>query len=161
VQKIFAGVGLGTRFLGPLAKGAVRLGAKAAGVEATAAAKAAGRAAAAEAAAVERAAARSAAQSGTRVTGDALKAARAEFNSVKPAYWRNEAATNPGAWSTENLARMKGGKAPIGSDGFPMELHHSTPLAEGGTNAFSNLKPLTRSEHRLGPNYKLNHPNLP
>jgi hypothetical protein len=42
-----------------------------------------------------------------------------------------------------------------------MELHHRTPLAEGGTNAFENLSPLTRTDHRLGPNYKLNHPNLP
>ncbi|WP_437775752.1 RHS repeat-associated core domain-containing protein [Sorangium sp. So ce1097] len=97
----------------------------------------------------------------TRVTGDALKAARSEFNRVKPGFWKNEAATNPGAWSAENLARMKGGKAPIGSDGFPMELHHKTPLAEGGTNAFDNLSPLTRTDHRLGPSYKLNHPDLP
>jgi hypothetical protein len=95
------------------------------------------------------------------VTGDALKAARSEFNRIKPGFWKNEAAANPGAWSAENLARMKGGKAPIGSDGFPMELHHKTPLAEGGTNAFDNLSPLTRTDHRLGPNYKLNHPDLP
>ena len=42
-----------------------------------------------------------------------------------------------------------------------MELHHKVALAEGGTNAFENLVPLTRTEHRLGLNYKLNHPNLP
>ena len=42
-----------------------------------------------------------------------------------------------------------------------MELHHKVPLAEGGTNAFENRIPLTCTEHRLGFNYKLNHPNLP
>jgi RHS repeat-associated protein len=108
------------------------------------------------------AAARSAAAGrGTRVTGDALKAARDEFKVVKPQFWRREAAQNAAEYSAENLDRMAAGKAPIGSDGFPMELHHSTPLAEGGTNVFDNLEPMTRTDHRLGPNYKLNHPNLP
>ena len=34
-------------------------------------------------------------------------------------------------------------------------------LAEGGGNIFDNFDFLTRAEHRLGPNYKLNRPNLP
>jgi len=42
-----------------------------------------------------------------------------------------------------------------------MEIHHKTPLAEGGTNMFDNFEFLTRTDHRLGPNYKKNHPNLP
>jgi hypothetical protein len=102
-----------------------------------------------------------AAGGGPRVTGVALKTARAEFNAVKPKFWQREAAQNAGSYSAESLTRMKSGKAPIGSDGHPMELHHMTPLAEGGTNAFDNLSPLTRTEHRLGPNYKTNHPGLP
>ncbi|MCW5833510.1 MAG: VCBS repeat-containing protein [Labilithrix sp.] len=96
-----------------------------------------------------------------RVSGKALGAARKEFNNVKPKFWKNEAAANPNAWSADSVARMQQGKAPIGIDGFPMELHHKTPLAEGGTNAFDNLTPLTRTAHRLGPNFKRNHPNLP
>lgn len=96
-----------------------------------------------------------------RVTGDALKALRQEFESVKPKFWKHEAATRAEAYSAEDLVRMRQGKAPLGGDGHPMELHHQIPLAEGGTNAFSNLRPITRTEHRLGPNYKKNHPNLP
>jgi RHS repeat-associated protein len=103
----------------------------------------------------------SVATGGVRISGDALAAARREFETVKPKFWRNEASANPGAWSADDLARMKKGKAPIGSDGFPMELHHKKPLAEGGGNALDNLVPLTRSDHRLGDNYKRNHPNLP
>jgi len=98
---------------------------------------------------------------GGRVTGDDLEAARREFENVKPKFWKHEAETNPGAYSAENLARMRQGKAPIGNDGHPMELHHIKPLAEGGTNTFDNLRSMTRTEHRLGDNYKLNHPNLP
>jgi hypothetical protein len=80
---------------------------------------------------------------------------------VKPRFWKREAATNPGAYAPDNLARMLQGKAPIGPDGHPMELHHRQPLAEGGSNSFENLQPLTRTEHRLGEQYKKNHPGLP
>jgi hypothetical protein len=98
---------------------------------------------------------------GKRVSGEELEKLRKAFEAIKPKFWKHEAAARPGAYSPENVARMKQGKPPIGSDGFPMELHHKVPLAEGGTNTFENLVPLTRTEHRLGPNYKLNHPNLP
>jgi hypothetical protein len=66
-----------------------------------------------------------------------------------------------GQYSPQQLADMAQGKAPMGADGYRMELHHQTPLAEGGSNAFDNLNPMTRTDHRLGANYKLNHPNLP
>jgi len=96
------------------------------------------------------------------VTGDTLKARRGEFDSkTKPAFWKHEAATSPGNYSAENLELMRQGKAPMGSDGRSLELHHITPLSEGGANDFSNLRIMTRTEHRLGPNYKLNHPRLP
>lgn len=40
-----------------------------------------------------------AAKTTTRITGDALKAARKEFESLKPSLWRQEAATNPSRYS--------------------------------------------------------------
>ncbi|HZH15126.1 MAG TPA: HNH endonuclease signature motif containing protein [Archangium sp.] len=98
---------------------------------------------------------------GKRVSGEELEKLRKEFEAVKSKFWKHEAEVRPGPYSPGNIARMKQGKPPIGSDGFPMELHHKVPLAEGGTNAFENLEPLTRTEHRLGSNYKLNHPHLP
>jgi hypothetical protein len=102
-----------------------------------------------------------AARGGTRVTGDALKAARQEFNATKSKFWKQEATANVHAYSPEQIAEMARGNAPLGADGYRMELHHKTPLAEGGTNSFDNLSPLTRTDHRLGPSYKVNHPNLP
>ena len=95
------------------------------------------------------------------VTGDALKALRREFDTVaKPAYWRNKAETQPVPYSPEALERMVGGKGFIGEDGFTTELHHVKELADGGTNAFSNLVEMSRTAHRLGGNLKLNHPGL-
>jgi len=93
------------------------------------------------------------------VTGEALSALRRQFdNTVKPAFWRNEATTSAGRWSADDLANMRQGRAPIGSDGYPMELHHRTPLSQGGSNDPSNLQIMTRTEHRLGGNYSTNHP---
>ena len=85
---------------------------------------------------------------------------RDAFNKVRGDFWKNEGETNPGAYSPSDLGRMKEGKAPIGSDGYPMELHHRVPLDNGGTNDFSNLDIMTRTDHRLGPNYRINHPNV-
>jgi len=53
----------------------------------------------------------------------------------------------------ENLDKIKDGKAPTGTDGHPVELHHD------GQKADSPLKPMTRTDHRLGGNFKKNHPN--
>jgi len=86
---------------------------------------------------------------------------RKAFAAAKPQAWMDEAAANASKYTAAQLERMKKGLAPLGDDGFPMEIHHMVPLAEGGTNAFSNFQFLTRTLHRLGPNYKLNHPNLP
>ncbi len=99
-----------------------------------------------------------AAEGGAGVTGDALAQARIDFVAVRAQYWKSEAATNPGAYSAENLARMKQGKPPIGEDGYPVELHHDPPLSQGGTNDPATLTPMTRTEHRLGGNYRRNHP---
>jgi len=97
----------------------------------------------------------------SRITGSALATARKEFDAAKPVAWMREAATNAPKYTAEQLARMKQGLAPIGPDGFPMEIHHRAPLAEGGANLFENFEFLSRTDHRLGRNYKLNHPNLP
>lgn len=83
---------------------------------------------------------------------------RAEFNAVRASYWKSEAQNNAAAHSADDLARMRMGKPPIGEDGFPQELHHKTPLGKGGTNTVDNLEPKTRTDHRLGDNYKRNHP---
>ncbi|MGQ0765418.1 MAG: RHS repeat-associated core domain-containing protein [Gemmatimonadota bacterium] len=83
---------------------------------------------------------------------------RAEFNAVRGSYWKNEALNNAGAHSADDITRMRLGKAPIGEDGFPVELHHKTPLSKGGKNTIDNLEPKTRTDHRLGENYKKNHP---
>jgi hypothetical protein len=96
-----------------------------------------------------------------RVTGAKLKELRTEFQRVKSQFWKHEAASNAGKYTPDNLARMQKGKPPIGQDGHSMELHHIQPLTEGGTNSFDNLQIMNRTDHRLGPNYKSNHPNLP
>lgn len=44
------------------------------------------------------------------------------------------------------------GRAPIGRDGHPVEMHH----ADQSTNVVDEY---TRSDHRLGPNYTRNHTN--
>jgi hypothetical protein len=96
-----------------------------------------------------------------RISGEALAKARGEFNKMKPQAWKDEAARNPQRYTPDQLARMRNGDAPIGGDGYPMEMHHRTPLAEGGQNSMDNFEFMTRSDHRLGDNYKKNHPNLP
>jgi hypothetical protein len=48
---------------------------------------------------------------------------------------------------------MSEGRAPIGKDGNPVELHHD------GQRADSPLKEMTPEDHRLGENFKKNHPN--
>ena len=97
----------------------------------------------------------------TRLTGAALEKARREFNAMKPRASMDEAARSPAKYTSEQLADMRRGLTPTGADNFPMEIHHRTPLAEGGANSMDNFEFLTRTEHRLGANYKLNHPNLP
>ena len=93
-----------------------------------------------------------------KVTGDALKKMRDEFDKLRPQAWKDEAAKNPGKYTKEQLDEMKEGRAPKGSDGEPMEVHHKTPLSEGGQNAFDNYQFMTRTEHRIGENFRKNHP---
>ena len=53
----------------------------------------------------------------------------------------------------ENIEKMDKGKAPTGNDGHPVEVHHDGQQAEG------ELKAMTRTDHRLGDNFKKNHAN--
>ena len=66
------------------------------------------------------------------------------WTTVRQRYWKNEAFYNPSNYTDFNLNRMKKGLAPIGNDGFPMELHH--PFRRQGDNFFV-FEPLTRMEH--------------
>ncbi|HEY3281081.1 MAG TPA: polymorphic toxin-type HINT domain-containing protein [Armatimonadota bacterium] len=87
-------------------------------------------------------------------------ALRRQFeNVVKPAYWK-WISKQPGPWTDEEIALMRQGMPPTGPDGFPLEVHHLEPLANGGTNDFSNLTINSRTNHRIGPNLRLNHPRL-
>ncbi|MAX37677.1 MAG: hypothetical protein CME33_14055 [Gimesia sp.] len=88
-------------------------------------------------------------QNGSQIDRDAFGQQRRDF-------WKTEAKSNPERYSdsSKNLERMTLGKAPIGNDGFPMELHHP----RGDPNAI--LIPMTRTDHRLGDNYLKNHPWL-
>lgn len=95
---------------------------------------------------------------GGRVTGEQLSKARGEFEKMKPDIWKEEAARNPQKYSQEQLARARQGQAPIGDDGYPMEIHHKQLLSEGGSNITDNFDFLTRSGHRLGENFSKNHP---
>src|SRR6185503_20571025 len=55
-----------------------------------------------------------------RVSGAELAEKRAEFNRMKPEIWKQEAATNPGKYSQENLERMRQGGALKDSNGVSM-----------------------------------------
>jgi RHS repeat-associated protein len=79
---------------------------------------------------------------------------RSAFKSERSQYWKAEAQNNAASYSATNVARMKKGKAPIGADGHPMELHHKGGTQNGG------LQSMTRTEHRLGDKYLENHPWL-
>ena len=95
---------------------------------------------------------------GCIVTGEELKKVRREFESTKPKLWKKEAELNSEKYSPSQLDDMRRGKAPIGSDGEPMEVHHKQMLSHGGSNDFENCDFMTQFDHRRGPNYRKNHP---
>jgi RHS repeat-associated protein len=84
--------------------------------------------------------------------GKTSKIDRRAFRAEREAFWKAEAEAHPEKYSPEDLARMRQGKPPIGKDGYPTELHHANRTQRGP------LQPLTRTDHRIGPNYKKNHP---
>ncbi len=84
---------------------------------------------------------------GNDITKATAKGKPPAWSTVRQRYWKNEAAKG-GKWTTEQLGRMRQGKAPIGRDGRSMELHHIVRRTEpGSTNAAHNLRAVTRSVH--------------
>ena len=61
--------------------------------------------------------------------------------------------TKPYQDTPANQERMQQGKPPVGNDGSPVELHHD------GQTTSSPTKEMTKTDHRLGDNYKKNHAN--
>ena len=75
-----------------------------------------------------------------------------KWRSERRRYWKETAETaevgeNYGTYiaDTENIGRMKQGLAPIGWDGYPVELHHW----QGITVDFYDYSPITRTAHQL------------
>ncbi len=68
------------------------------------------------------------------------------WTTVRQRYWKNEALFNSLNYSQNDLARMRLGLAPIGNDGFSIELHHT--YGRNGAN-FYTFEQLTRTEHFL------------
>ena len=72
------------------------------------------------------------------------------WSTVRQRYWKNEALLNPELYSPQNLEYMKKGSAPrveLNGKFYSMELHHIVPRRNGGSNAISNLIPLTPWDH--------------
>jgi RHS repeat-associated protein len=83
---------------------------------------------------------------------NASKINRNAFRTAREAFWMAEAESNPVKYSAADLMKMKQGRPPTGPDGYPIELHHVDRTPEGG------VTPMSRTDHRLGNNYKKNHP---
>jgi hypothetical protein len=66
------------------------------------------------------------------------------WTALRQRYWKNEAYYHPERYPND-LKRLKKGRAPIGEDGFPMELHH--PNGRDGNNYYL-FEPMTRTKHR-------------
>ena len=75
-----------------------------------------------------------------------------EWNKERTRYWKETASNavegqNYGAYTAtpENIARMKRGVAPIGWDGYSVQLHHWSGIA----NDFYNYSPVSWTLHQL------------
>ena len=67
------------------------------------------------------------------------------WSTVRQRFWKNEAFYNSSAYSAPNVSRMRKGRAPIGSDGYSMELHH--PYGRKGKNYYI-FYPVTYTQHK-------------
>ncbi|MBR2315081.1 MAG: hypothetical protein IKA56_00410 [Clostridia bacterium] len=69
------------------------------------------------------------------------------WTTLRQRYWKNEFYYNSNNYTNPNdIAKMKKGRAPIGVDGYPIELHH--PNGRQGKN-FYYFTPMIRTEHRF------------
>ena len=71
------------------------------------------------------------------------------WDTVRNRFWKNEALNNPEAYSTQNLSRMQGGRAPqrinpITGTLESMELHHTPAQRDGG---LFNVQKVWPDEH--------------
>lgn len=92
-------------------------------------------------------------QKGWRV-GDSISAPTRAGNdpawsTVRARYWKNAAATAvEGEYSGANLGRMRAGQPPLHDElGVAKELHHVTPMRQGGRNVEANLVEVWPWEH--------------
>jgi RHS repeat-associated protein len=70
------------------------------------------------------------------------------WRTVQNRYWKNEAASNPTAYTPDNLERMTRGRAPLHpTERVSKELHHIDPQRSGGPNTLENLLPVWPWEH--------------
>ncbi|MBX3110314.1 MAG: hypothetical protein KF743_14125, partial [Fimbriimonadaceae bacterium] len=86
---------------------------------------------------------------------------RKTFKANRMKYWRTEIADNPQKYSPAQKAAVKQNRAPTGSDGKPMEIHHRKLLKDGGTNDQDNFEFLTFFEHRSKRNLNRRHKRRP
>ncbi len=92
----------------------------------------------------------------TNASPEYIKHTRHEFEKsggVREQFWKNEYENNREAYTSQNQALIKQGKAPFGTDGKPMVLHHKIPIEYGGTNNFANLQPMRYTDHSLTPHF--------
>jgi len=81
---------------------------------------------------------------------------------VRSRYWKNRADAIiregiPG-YNADQISRMRSGRALLGANGAPMEIHHNIPQRSGATNINNpaNLREVTPQQHAaLDPHRKL------
>ena len=66
------------------------------------------------------------------------------WSTLRSRYWKNQAYYNAFVYDEVSLYRMRKGLAPIGDDGFSLELHHTH--GRFGNNYFV-FEPLTKTQH--------------
>lgn len=89
-------------------------------------------------------------KAGAATTPTSAGLARSAFNRVREAYWPERARlAAPGEFNRYNMTRMGARKAPIGPDGFPIELDHREQLSKNLQRALdpTNIWELFRRQH--------------
>ena len=87
---------------------------------------------------------------GVKPTPTSKEAARKAFNQVREVYWKERLRlAAPGEFNGYNILRIKAGNAPIGPDGFSIELEHRELLSEYPQRALdpTNVFELFKRQH--------------
>ena len=82
---------------------------------------------------------------GDNITKPTSKGNTPSWTTVRNRHWKNEAHYNSSKYSGSDIKRMRKGRAPIGVDGYPVELHH--PYGRDGGNYWIFYE-LDRTSHR-------------